>query len=570
MIKSFLKNFHVLRNAIGNEPIKQIASNAFRKILGFEPVHAGNRELSYEDYCETRLKVLSSRSVNTLNGDKIAVILIAIPNSHDIDSSLDSLKKQSVNPDQIIIVGQNKNSFPKDVLVCPTIDEAIAISSAPYLCLAQSKHFYYPHFIQEALLYLQDHDVDILHTCYDTLLKGKRVNGQMIPQLNVHLLYANNYIGDAIIVKKSFGHQLNWFSREAFRDCYVYDFIFKAIDFNATFYCLPDVLYGIKDPIARNTISERKTILNNHLKRNKWSGEVVEGKVQQTLRIKWKTDRLPLVSIIIPFRDKVDLLKNCVESILSRTDYKNYEIILADNRSQLEKTDKYIKKIVSQHDCIRHIRVDMPFNFSAINNYAVTKSSGERLLFLNNDTVVINSQWLSEMVMEMQRPSVGIVGAKLLYEDDTVQHAGVIYGIGHVAGHAFRYLPDTDHGHMNRASLVQEYKAVTGACLLTKRCLFDKVGGFDHENLAIAYNDVDFCLSANELGYKVIYSPNAKLYHLESKSRANDLSEKEVQRYEKECIFMTEKWHLLYEVDPFFHVHLDNRFENFEIKNKNA
>jgi len=180
-------------------------------------------------------------------------------------------------------------------------------------------------------------------------------------------------------------------------------------------------------------------------------------------------------------------------------------------------------------------------------------NKGKYLLFLNNDTKVINKGWLTEMLVELQNPKVGVVGAKLLYNDHTVQHAGVMYGIGHVAGHAFQHLPDDSNGNMRRANLIQEYSAVTGACLLTKKSHFEAVNGFDAQNLAIAYNDVDLCLKINKLGYKCIYTPLAKLFHFESKSRADDLSEKEVSRYEKECIFMHEKWSSDYASDPFCH-----------------
>jgi len=271
----------------------------------------------------------------------------------------------------------------------------------------------------------------------------------------------------------------------------------------------------------------------------------------------------PLVSIIIPFRDKHRLLQDCVESILQKTNYTNYEIILADNRSQEQETARYIQKLAIEEKKITHIRVDMDFNFSAINNYVASCCKGDYLLFLNNDTEVINSSWLSEMVMELQGPKVGAVGAKLLYADNTIQHAGVIYGVGHVAGHVFRHLHDDCPGHMNRAGLVQEYLAVTGACLLTKRYIFEKVAGFDAINLAIAYNDVDLCMKINKFGFKVVYTPHSKFYHYESESRPSDLKDEEIDRYKRECSFMHEKWGKGNEIDPFQH---SNSYSHLRVK----
>ena len=166
-------------------------------------------------------------------------------------------------------------------------------------------------------------------------------------------------------------------------------------------------------------------------------------------------------------------------------------------------TLEYSKAFTAKRLNAHYIRMDIPFNFSALNNAAVAKCAGDFVLFLNNDTQAINPDWLREMVRELQRPNVGIVGAKLLYADETVQHAGVIYGLGDVAGHSFRHLEDEDGGHMQRANLIQEYLAVTGACLMTKKDLFLRLNGFDEENLGVAYNDIDYCLKVHQLGYKV-------------------------------------------------------------------
>jgi len=242
--------------------------------------------------------------------------------------------------------------------------------------------------------------------------------------------------------------------------------------------------------------------------------------------IRFKIDETEKVSIIIPFRDKPDLLSTCVNSILNLTRYSNYEIILADNNSEEEATLHFLKELESGHDRIKHVSIDHEFNFSLINNEAAKASSGELLLFLNNDTEVLNEGWLQQLVSEIQQDKIGAVGPLLLYDDLTVQHAGVVPGIGHVAGHVFRNFSRDDKVAMHRLQVSQEVAAVTAACLLTKKDLFLSLGGFDQDALKIAYNDVDYCLKVLKSGNKLIYTPHVALKHYESKSRKFDLSKK--------------------------------------------
>jgi GT2 family glycosyltransferase len=565
MLKSINNNLQIFIKAIGNEPLSQIVGNAVRKIVGIEPVVAAERKNDYKKYIQTRNSALFEKRIRSNRSEKLSIILIDKLSSDNFHQSFQSLLDQRVKPNQLFIISKRKKFKTKGAKVFDDLAIAISQVETDYIAFGQSDHVFHPCYIQELILYLDNYDVDILHSCYDIYQGGRRQDPQWLPQLNQHLLYGYNYIGNSLAVKRSIGNKLNWFNIENFKNAYIYDFLIRAIDSKASFYCLPDILYSLKDGLVKDGITEREKILQEHIRRNSWSAKTGTGLVQDTLRIKWDLLDSPLVSIIIPFRDKVELLRSCIESIIEKTDYQNYEIILADNRSQENETNIYIQKLLKEQEDIVHLIVDMDFNFSAINNYAVSKCSGDYLLFLNNDTEVINDIWLTEMVQELQNPRVGVVGAKLLYEDDTVQHAGVIYGIGHVAGHIFRNFDQKAVDQTPRINLTQEYLAVTGACLLTKRTIYDQIGGFDAINLAIAYNDVDFCLKVNQLGYKVVYTPYANLYHYESKSRDHDLSEKEKDRYNKECIFMREKWDFILKTDPFFHPVYDVRFEDLKV-----
>ncbi|MEW8206254.1 MAG: glycosyltransferase family 2 protein, partial [Candidatus Thiodiazotropha taylori] len=226
----------------------------------------------------------------------------------------------------------------------------------------------------------------------------------------------------------------------------------------------------------------------------------------------------PLVSIIIPTRNGEALVRQCIDSIKSRTDYKNYEIVIVDNQSDDPKTLEYFSQLASV-DGVKVIRYDHPFNFSAINNFAVKQASGELLCFMNDDIEVISPGWLDEMVSQGVRPEIGAVGARLWYPDGRLQHGGVVLGLGGVAGHAMKYTYEENRGYMGRSVLVQNYTAVTAACMLVRREVFESVDGFDEENLAVAFNDVDICIRIYQQGYNNLWTPYAEFYHHESASR---------------------------------------------------
>jgi GT2 family glycosyltransferase len=258
------------------------------------------------------------------------------------------------------------------------------------------------------------------------------------------------------------------------------------------------------------------------------------------------------------------LLGKCLASIVEKTAYGNYEVLVIDNNSVEEKTRAYLSGIV-RNPKIRVVPYDRPFNFSALNNFAAREARGEHLLFLNNDTEVLSPEWLGEMLSYSQRPDVGAVGAKLYYPDNTTQHAGVIVGIGGVAGHSHKNAPRTDAGYMARLAVVQNVSSVTAACLLMRRKVFEEVGGFD-EALPVAFNDIDFCLRIRRAGYLIVFTPYAELYHHESRTRGYEVTPERLARLKAEVQYMRKNWGEALNSDPYYSPHLTLESEDFSLR----
>ena len=271
---------------------------------------------------------------------------------------------------------------------------------------------------------------------------------------------------------------------------------------------------------------------------------------------------LPLVSLIIPTRDGLQLLTRCIESIQSKTSYSNFEIIVVDNGSTDLATIQYMKKLASM-PFVRVLHDNRPFNYSALNNSAVKVAHGEIIGLINNDVEVINAEWLSEMVSHALRPEVAAVGARLWYSDDTLQHAGVVLGIHGIAGHVHRFLPRHVVGYCGRANLVQSFSAVTAACLIVRKSVYEELGGLNETELKVACNDVDFCLRASEAGYKNIWTPYAELYHHESSSRGFDDTPEKQARAAKEVAYMKQRWGNALLNDPAYSPNLTLDSEDF-------
>ncbi|MBK4729295.1 glycosyltransferase [Oxynema sp. CENA135] len=273
-----------------------------------------------------------------------------------------------------------------------------------------------------------------------------------------------------------------------------------------------------------------------------------------------------LVTVIIPTRNYGSTLNTCLTSIFEKTTYPNYEVLVIDNGStEPETLEVFNKWKAKEPDRFRCEPLDIPFNFSKINNYAVTQAKGDYLLFLNNDTEAIYPDWMTAMVEQVQRPSIGAVGALLLYPDSTIQHAGVVIGLGGVAGHSHKNFPSGVPGYYFQLKTVNNYSAVTAACLMCRREVFEEIGGFEEENLKIAFNDVDLCLKMVEKGYRNLYLPHVVLYHYESKSRGFEDTPEKIARFSQEIDYMREKWKTIIDRDPCYSPNLTRDREDYSI-----
>jgi GT2 family glycosyltransferase len=271
------------------------------------------------------------------------------------------------------------------------------------------------------------------------------------------------------------------------------------------------------------------------------------------------------VSIIVPTRNQQAVLKQCIESILSSTEHIACEIIVMDNGSDEPATLAYLASIAA-HPRVRVLRDELPFNYSRLNNRAVALARGEYVVLLNNDTEVISPDWLQTMLGIMSQSDVGAVGAKLLYSNGSVQHGGVIIGLGGVAGHAHLHRARSEGGYFGRAQLQQEFGAVTGACLMVRKRDYEAVGGLDETNLAIAFNDVDLCLKLRALGRRIVWTPFAELFHHESLSRGKEDTPEKQRRFADEVRFMRSRWHEdLVRGDPGYNPNLSLRFRDFAL-----
>ncbi|MBW8780829.1 MAG: glycosyltransferase family 2 protein [Verrucomicrobia bacterium] len=397
------------------------------------------------------------------------------------------------------------------------------------------------------------------------------------PEWNPDLLLAQNYFAHLAVYRTSLIRELGGF-RIGCEGAQDWDLALRTtshVPANAILH-IPQILYhwrAIPGSTARKqshksyAIAAARQVLRDHLAR---SG--IEAEVLPVRGGHWRVRRKlpatpPRVSLIIPTRNRVSLLRTCVESILESTRYPDFEILVIDNGSDDPATLAYLENLGNRG--VKILRDDGPFNYSALNNRAVAHATGEVLGFLNNDLKLITPDWLEEMVSHAIRPEVGAVGAMLYFPDDRVQHAGVVLGLAGpklvegVAGHAFKFFPRGHTGMRNRLRVAQNYSAVTAACLLVRREVFLQAGGFDEEHLAVAYNDVDFCLRLGAAGYRNVWTPFAEFYHYESASRGADDTPAKKAIHERECAYMRRTWGPLLDNDPAYNPNLTLVTEDF-------
>lgn len=454
-------------------------------------------------------------------------------------------------------------------------NSALEIASGEFIALVDQDDLLPSQTLYHVAIEINRHpDVCVIYSDEDKVDQfGKRFDPNFKSDWNPELFYSQNMISHLGVYKTSLVKDVGGF-RLDYEGSQDYDLALRCMAKISAdkIRHIPRVLCHMRahtdakalvDNLKYGFKLAEKESLQNHF--DGTNIKIVETDILGQYRIFYPLPSpLPLVTLIIPTRDQVDVLKHCIESIKNKTDYANFEVLVIDNQSTDNAALDYLSSL-SKDSRFRVIKYDKPFNYSAINNYAVSIANGEIIGLINNDIEVINDDWLSEMVRHVLRADVGAVGAKLLYSDNSVQHAGVIIGLGGLANHSHRFYAHNDLGYFGRANLEQELSAVTAACLLVRKSVFEAVGGLDEENLTVAFNDVDFCLKVRESGLRNIYTPYAMLYHHESISRGQEDTPEKQARQAKEIKFMKEKWGATLQNDPFYNPNLTRDKEDFSL-----
>ena len=394
------------------------------------------------------------------------------------------------------------------------------------------------------------------------------------PDFNQDLLCTVNYICHLFVAKRELVEKVGML-RSEFDGAQDYDFIFRCTEEAEKICHIPKILYHWRcheDSTAENPESKQyafeagKRAIEAHYQRKGIRANVENGEFLGLYRTKYILDEKPLISIIIPNKDHIDDLDRCVQSVLKKSSYPNLEFVIVENNSTEEKTFAYYEKLQKECSNVHVCYYKGDFNYSKINNFGVRHANGTYLLLLNNDTEMINNDCIEEMLGYCSRSDVGIVGARLYYEDNTIQHAGVVIGFGGIAGHCFVQQPRGNTGYCHRIICAQDYSAVTAACMMVKRSVFEEVGGLTEE-LAVAFNDIDFCMKVRQKGYLVVYNPYAELYHYESKSRGLEDTPEKQERFHKEIQTFETRWpEILKNGDPYYNPNLSLETQNFSLK----
>ena len=450
----------------------------------------------------------------------------------------------------------------KNLGIADNTNAAFELATGEYIGLFDHDDLLAENALYEVVNALQEDDYDILYTDEDKISgDGKEHNDPNFkPDFSMDLFRSHNYITHFFVVKHSIMDKIGGF-RSAYDGSQDYDLMFRCIENSEKIKHIPMILYHWRihqnsvagDPASKMYAYDAgKRAIEDHLKRMNIAATVEHQGLWGMYHVKYETPGNPLISIVIPNKDHTKDLDVCIRSIYKNSSYRNFEIIVVENNSTEKETFSYYDSIQSEFENVKVVVWDGIFNYSAINNFGVQYTNGEYLLFLNNDTEMISEDALKEMLGCCMREEVGAVGAKLLYDDDTVQHAGVVVGFGGYAGHVNTGIGRDDYGYMVRAMINCNYSAVTAACMMTKKDLFLQVGGFD-EQFVVACNDVDYCLKLRAMDKLIVYNAFSEWYHYESKSRGYEDTPEKLTRFENEVKKFQKKWpEILEQGDPFY------------------
>ncbi|MFK5971445.1 MAG: glycosyltransferase family 2 protein [Candidatus Marithrix sp.] len=529
-----------------NEYICQLqspdADNNINTLFLWLEIKSENKQ-GLASYCYSLPTNLPIATKSTL----ISIIVLA---EKYVQNCIDSIVQQIYPHWELIIHGEKQDdiNYPPATKFFAKLDNIFEAVTGKYVAIIPSTDLLTKDALLEISEWLND-EVDMLYSDEDKFeLEGLFDEPYFKPDHSVELLRSQAYTGQLAVYRTTLLQQIN-FTED------LWDIALQFTAYNVQH--IPKILYHqrrVKDS-ASYPLQTAQTALN----REGYGGIV--NKINDFNIISYPVIGNPLVSIIIPIKDKPDMLQRCIASITKLTSYPNWEIIIIDNGS----TEPETLQLLTEYQVVHQVfKYNIAFNFSKLVNYGVQQAKGEIILLLNNDTEVIEpTNWLQEMIGFAQHPEIGVVGCKLLYQqDNTIQHAGLIGGIGGIANHSHKHFPVESNGYYNRLAVVSNYSAVTGACLMVERKLWKS--GFD-ENLSIAFNDVDFCLRLLDQGFRNIVLPQVTLYHHESKTRGLDNTSAKQTRLQIEASYMQQRWGIILENDPFYNPNLTKSLENFTI-----
>ena len=481
------------------------------------------------------------------------------------------LEKYMQLDERIKVVFRERNGH-----ISENSNSALALASGEWLALMDHDDVLPNHALYEVVKAIhKSPDAALIYSDEDKIdEKGRRFMPHFKSDFNLDLLYGQNYISHLGVYRTDIAKAIGGF-RKGLEGSQDYDFLLRyllKIDPSQIIH-IPKVLYhwrAIEGSTALSSGEKSYTTeagvkaLQNYFAQLHADVSVGRGKADNLYRVQWNLTYEPLVSLIIPTKNGYEVTKQAIDSILNKTTYAHYEILLVDNNSDDPKALAYFDEL-SQHEKITVLRYPHPFNYSAINNFAVQHARGEVLGLINNDVEVIDGGWLTEMVSQAMRPDIGCVGAMLYYPNDTIQHAGVVIGINGVAAHSHKHYPKSHPGYFSRLFVAQDLLAVTAACLLLRKTTFDEVGGLNERDLTVAFNDVDLCLKVHKAGYRNLWTPYAELYHHESISRGREDNPEKIARFKREVDYMLNTWHTNTLFDPYYNPNLTIEREDFSI-----
>ncbi len=475
------------------------------------------------------------------------------------------------------VISATENFEGPELKVCSNakgLADAYQNATGSYIALMRAGDRLAPDAIFEIVRQINANDAAFIYSDEDKINSPKSYCDPYFKSgFSYEMLLSHNYIGFFAVIKRALIDKMDTAFDTSFGKAESYDLYLKAIEKEDQIFRIPKVLYHkrIRDEVtdAKRTITQTTDLgyrraVESHLKRTGQQADILPGPISGSLSVRYKILDEPLVSIIIPYKDKVEYLESCVKSILEKTEYKNYEIILVSNNSSEPKTVEGVKKIMQLDKRIISFMYDVPFNYSKINNYAVKNfAKGEYLLLLNNDTVVLSKGWMKDMLSFAAKPEIAAVGPKLSYPNDTIQTAGVGLGIRDYIGEFHKFFSRNSDGYYGRLKIDHNVSAVSAACVMVARKKYLEVGGFDEVNFAVSLNDLDLCFKFVQKGYRNVLSPAVELHHYESLSRTRVLGEREMGEKRRLLEIYAE---MIRKGDPYFNPNFEKRLENFSIK----